>query len=129
MPLRRKHALLPVLLDAQQHHAPTSLARAPAPVSTMASAPRVRFYFDFISHNAALAWFRLQHLSVDWGFTVQPVPVVFAGFLKEYNQMGPAEVCVHCVPCVCETGDAAVGTHLCGGAAAFAPCTSCAVRP
>lgn len=64
---------------------------------------RVRFYYDFISHNAFLAWYKLQQLSTTslappsggltvMPFVVEPVPTLFAGFLKRYDQVGPAEV-------------------------------------
>ena len=53
---------------------------------------QIDFYFDYISHNAYLAWHRLPRMAADAGYTVRCVPVVFAGFLKAYGQLGPAEV-------------------------------------
>lgn len=53
---------------------------------------RIDFYFDFISHNAYLAWHRLPRIAAEQGYTVRCVPVLFAGFLKTYGQLGPAEV-------------------------------------
>lgn len=53
---------------------------------------RVDFYFDYISHNAYLAWHRLPGIAADAGFTVRCVPVLFAGFLKACGQLGPAEI-------------------------------------
>lgn len=52
----------------------------------------IDFYFDFISHNAYLAWHRLPGIATAAGYTVRCVPVLFAGFLKAYGQLGPAEV-------------------------------------
>ena len=42
----------------------------------------VRFYFDYISSNAYLAWIRLPELAAKYGYTVEPVPVLFAGLLE-----------------------------------------------
>lgn len=53
---------------------------------------QVDFYFDYISHNAYLAWHRLPRIAADAGYTVRCVPVLFAGFLKTHGQLGPAEV-------------------------------------
>jgi 2-hydroxychromene-2-carboxylate isomerase len=52
----------------------------------------VRFYFDYISSNAYLAWIRLPELAAKHGYTVEPVPVLFAGLLEAHGQLGPAEV-------------------------------------
>jgi 2-hydroxychromene-2-carboxylate isomerase len=52
----------------------------------------VRFYFDYISSNAYLAWVRLPKLAAKYGYTVEPVPVLFAGLLEAHGQLGPAEV-------------------------------------
>lgn len=52
----------------------------------------IDFYFDYISHNAYLAWHRLPHIAAEAGYSVRCVPVLFAGFLKTYGQLGPAEV-------------------------------------
>lgn len=48
----------------------------------------IRFYFDFISPYAYLAWTQLPAL----GVTVEPVPVLFAGLLDAHGTKGPAEV-------------------------------------
>jgi 2-hydroxychromene-2-carboxylate isomerase len=53
---------------------------------------RINFYFDYISHNAYLAWHRLPRIVAESGYTLRCVPVLFAGFLKAYGQLGPAEV-------------------------------------
>jgi 2-hydroxychromene-2-carboxylate isomerase len=52
----------------------------------------VRFLFDYISHNAYLAWVELQPLARRCGRAVEPVPVLFAGLLNAHGQLGPAEV-------------------------------------
>lgn len=57
----------------------------------MSDAP-VRFLFDYISHNAYLAWVELQPLARRCGRAVEPVPVLFAGLLNAHGQLGPAEV-------------------------------------
>ena len=55
--------------------------------------PRViRFYFDYVSPNAYLAWTRLPVLVARHGVEIKPVPVLFAGLLQAHRQLGPAEV-------------------------------------
>ena len=56
------------------------------------SSRTIRFYFDFISPNAYLAWTQLPALAEGYRFTVEPVPVLFAGLLKAHGQLGPAEI-------------------------------------
>jgi 2-hydroxychromene-2-carboxylate isomerase len=56
------------------------------------SANTIDFYFDYISHNAYLAWHVLPALAVRHGCAVEPIPVLFAGFLQVYGQLGPAEI-------------------------------------
>ena len=59
----------------------------------MTTVPKhIDFYFDFISHNAYLAWHVLPGLARKHACTLRPIPVLFAGFLKAYGQLGPAEV-------------------------------------
>jgi 2-hydroxychromene-2-carboxylate isomerase len=55
------------------------------------SAP-IRFYFDYISHNAYLAFTQLELLRARFGREVELEPVLFAGLLNHYGQLGPAEV-------------------------------------
>src|SRR6185503_18890696 len=55
-------------------------------------ASTVRFYFDYISPNAYLAWTQLPALAERYGVAVEPVPVLFAGLLEAHGQLGPAEV-------------------------------------
>ena len=54
--------------------------------------PEVRFLFDYISTNAYLAWKTLPALLRPHGAALEPVPVLFAGFLEAHGQLGPAEV-------------------------------------
>lgn len=53
---------------------------------------RIYFLFDFISHNAWLAWQRAREIAARHGLGFEPVPVVFGVMLKHYGQVGPAEV-------------------------------------
>lgn len=57
----------------------------------MSSNP-IKFYFDYISHNAYLAWSQIHKLADHYDRAVEPVPVLFAGLLNHYGQKGPAEV-------------------------------------
>ncbi|HSD10476.1 MAG TPA: 2-hydroxychromene-2-carboxylate isomerase [Candidatus Binatia bacterium] len=52
----------------------------------------IRFYFDYISSNAYLAWTQLPALAEAHGFAIDPVPVLFAGLLEARGQLGPAEI-------------------------------------
>lgn len=52
----------------------------------------IRFYFDFISPYAYLAWTQLPRLAARCGTSVQPVPVLFAALLDAHGTKGPAEV-------------------------------------
>ncbi len=52
----------------------------------------IRFYFDYISPNAYLAWTQLPALAKRNGCAIEPVPVLFAGLLEANRQLGPAEV-------------------------------------
>lgn len=53
---------------------------------------RLYFFFDFISHNAWLAWNAAQQFAQRHGLVFEPVPVVFGVMLKANGQLGPAEV-------------------------------------
>lgn len=53
---------------------------------------KLYFFFDFISHNAWLAWNQLPVLARKYDLTLEPVPVLFAGLLEAHGQVGPAEV-------------------------------------
>lgn len=52
----------------------------------------MRFYFDYISSNAYLAWTQLPALTAKYNVAVEPVPVLFAGLLGAHGQLGPAEI-------------------------------------
>lgn len=52
----------------------------------------VRFYFDFISPYAYVAWKRVHVLAAEHGREVEPVPVLFAALLDAHGTKGPAEV-------------------------------------
>ena len=52
----------------------------------------IKFYFDYISHNAYIAWTQMVDIAQKYDRVVEPVPVLFAGLLKAHNQLGPAEV-------------------------------------
>ena len=56
------------------------------------SARRATFYFDFISHNAYLAWTQLGPLAERHAVAFELVPVVFGALLAAHGQLGPAEV-------------------------------------
>lgn len=60
----------------------------------MTTPPRaaIRFYFDYISSNAYLAWTQLPALAARFGRSIDPVPVLFAGLLTAHGQLGPAEI-------------------------------------
>jgi 2-hydroxychromene-2-carboxylate isomerase len=52
----------------------------------------LRFYFDYISSNAYLAWTQLPKLASRFELAIEPIPVLFAGLLEAHGQLGPAEV-------------------------------------
>jgi 2-hydroxychromene-2-carboxylate isomerase len=54
----------------------------------------VKFYFDFISPYAWLAWRPLVNLVQKYSslVTFQPIPILFAGLLNAHGQLGPAEI-------------------------------------
>src|SRR5437870_11425844 len=58
-------------------------------VQTMPSI--IVFYFDYESPNAYLAWTQLPTLADRYGFTVDPVPVLYAALLDANGQLGPGE--------------------------------------
>ena len=58
---------------------------------TSSSARTVHFLFDYISHNAYLAWTQIHHIASRHRYTVRPTPVLFAGFLNALKTVGPAE--------------------------------------
>jgi 2-hydroxychromene-2-carboxylate isomerase len=52
----------------------------------------IRFYFDYESPNAYLAWTQLPKLAHRYGFSIDPVPVLYAALLDAHGQLGPGEV-------------------------------------
>src|SRR5216684_7246569 len=58
-------------------------------MNTMIS--RIRFYFDYESPNAYLAWTQLPKLANRYGFSVDPVPILYAALLDAHGQLGPGE--------------------------------------
>jgi 2-hydroxychromene-2-carboxylate isomerase len=53
---------------------------------------RLSFYFDYISHNAYVAFTQLPELVARHGIEIDLVPVLFAGLLNAHGQLGPAEI-------------------------------------
>ncbi len=58
----------------------------------MSNNKTIKFYFDYISHNAYIAWTQIGEMAQKYNMMIEPVPVLFAGLLKAHNQLGPAEV-------------------------------------
>jgi 2-hydroxychromene-2-carboxylate isomerase len=52
----------------------------------------LRFYFDFISPYAYLAWKQAPAFCETHGLQLDPQPVLFAALLNHWGQLGPAEV-------------------------------------
>lgn len=52
----------------------------------------IRFYFDYESFNAYLAWNQLPMLAAKHGCTIEVLPVLYAGLLDAHGQLGPGEV-------------------------------------
>ena len=52
----------------------------------------ITFYFDFISPYAYLAFERLPEALKGLSYSVEYRPVLFAAFLKQHGQLGPAEI-------------------------------------
>jgi 2-hydroxychromene-2-carboxylate isomerase len=61
-------------------------------MSAFADPSRLYFFFDYISHNAYLAWHQAPALAHRHGLTLTPVPVLFGAMLSHYRQVGPAEL-------------------------------------
>ena len=51
---------------------------------------KAKWYFDFISPFAYLQLGRFKELPQD--LDIEPVPVLFAGLLKHWGHLGPAEI-------------------------------------
>jgi 2-hydroxychromene-2-carboxylate isomerase len=52
----------------------------------------IRFYFDYESPNAYLAWTQLPQLADRYGCAIDAVPVLYAGLLEAHGQLGPGEM-------------------------------------
>jgi len=52
----------------------------------------IRFFFDYISPNAHLAWAQLPAMAERHGYDIETVPVLFAGLLEAHGGLGPAEM-------------------------------------
>lgn len=52
----------------------------------------MKFYFDYISPYAYLAWTQLSTIEKTYAVSFTPVPVLFAGLLNAHGQKGPAEI-------------------------------------
>jgi 2-hydroxychromene-2-carboxylate isomerase len=61
-------------------------------MSAFADPSRLYFFFDYLSHNAYLAWHGAPALAARHKLTLTPVPVVFGALLSHYRQVGPAEL-------------------------------------
>jgi 2-hydroxychromene-2-carboxylate isomerase len=51
----------------------------------------VRFWFDFISPNAYIAWTQIGTLVARCGARLEPLPVLYAALLDAHDLSGPAE--------------------------------------
>src|SRR5947209_966857 len=52
----------------------------------------VRFYFDYESPNAYLAWTQLPQLAEKYGAVIEAVPILYAALLEAHGQLGPGEI-------------------------------------
>jgi 2-hydroxychromene-2-carboxylate isomerase len=57
---------------------------------TAKSMKQLTWYFDFISPFAYLQWHQLKQLPTH--ITLQPKPILFAGLLNHWRNVGPAEI-------------------------------------
>lgn len=60
--------------------------------NAFAAPSKLYFFFDYISHNAYLAWHAAPALAARHGLALTPVPVLFGAMLSHYRQVGPAEL-------------------------------------
>jgi len=56
------------------------------------TASTIRFYFDYESPNAYLAWTQLPRLAARFDVAIDPVPVLYAALLDAHGQLGPGEM-------------------------------------
>lgn len=52
----------------------------------------LKFYFDYISPNAYLAWRQIPRLVARRNVEIEPIPVLFSALLDAHGQRGPAEI-------------------------------------
>ncbi len=52
----------------------------------------IRFYFDYESPNAYLAWTQLPRLAATHGRVIEPLPILYAALLDAHGQLGPGEM-------------------------------------
>lgn len=52
----------------------------------------MRFYFDYISPYAYLAWTQIGALAARHDRELEPVPILFAALLNQWGHKGPAEI-------------------------------------
>ena len=52
----------------------------------------IDFYFDYLSPYAYLAWLCLPEVTESRDVEIVPRPVLFAGLLNHWGQLGPAEI-------------------------------------
>jgi 2-hydroxychromene-2-carboxylate isomerase len=58
----------------------------------MTSRRTIRFYFDYESPNAYLAWTQLPGLVDRHGCATEPLPILYAGLLDAHGHVGPGEI-------------------------------------
>ncbi len=58
----------------------------------MKSHPTIDFYFDYLSPYAYIGWFGIQKICAARRLELRPHPVLFAGLLNHWGQLGPAEI-------------------------------------
>jgi len=61
-------------------------------MNAFADPARLYFFFDYISHNAYLAWHKAPGVAARHNLALTPVPVLFGAMLSHYRQLGPAEL-------------------------------------
>jgi 2-hydroxychromene-2-carboxylate isomerase len=52
----------------------------------------IRFYFDYESPNAYLAWTQLPKLAEQRGCRIEPFAILYAGLLDAHGHVGPGEI-------------------------------------
>jgi 2-hydroxychromene-2-carboxylate isomerase len=52
----------------------------------------IKFYFDFLSPYAYLAWTQIHPLAAKYNRKVEPTPILFAALLDKWGHKGPAEI-------------------------------------